>query len=762
MTETNTNIKQGAVIGGWICFALGMLIMTWSLWLLPVYGALLFASFILSIIAMSQKRITGGVILLVACVTVAPGFWLYRTLTKSAHTLNKAADYIEQENRKTFSAAANNRQTPTRITTPSPYPGQPVTLSSATPTATIQQQAEASEIAEIYKDDLANADAASIGIIKSKIIDSKVNLENPRPCFSSDGKKILYSRQSDSGNTATLIVRALDTGNALRTFASSRQFNHGAWSFPTSPEIKNMAWSPDGSKALIVDSERNFYVIDLEHQSETRLPLPQSNITGDEQIVWKPNAVVFLGNESVYTLDLNDLRITTERLNRREDYGAQKLRIVRTDSDHQKCNVYRQQIQNRGTYVGDYLFISNKDFSYAHPLLKNFDKRSQCAPSPDLRHVAVSVDGQLTIYYLGVQKRPQISYSIQLDTTPLTNPENRQLYYKCLNSGVPFRATIYPPQINPLNGKAIGPNRGNPKGWVRITRWLSDSALLETCLEVETFSPGDVVSDIMSDSINENGYHCAHFGDEWRVLNPVPEAPTKAIVIGNRHYIGLPDETLHDPGRFDYVMREERQFTGILAPSHELPASTQANAFSQPTDTIAAKPIRLFNSRPTSLLGTLFEAVAESAAARQSPNVRPQTQSSYVQYRNTKYRFSAQVPATLAKIQESSSGDKATASSEDGQTKLLFLVKRNNQTIQQLYQEWTAEHTVRDPDKTVDYKVLRQDWFVVSGSDKTNDYYVKVAVRGPTAIFLCLEYPKDGGVFSKETLATLSKSFPGQ
>lgn len=65
-------IKQGAAIGGWVCFGLGVVFMfipipTWF-----IYVPLFVASFVLSIVAMSQGRIASGVTLLLANIIGAP------------------------------------------------------------------------------------------------------------------------------------------------------------------------------------------------------------------------------------------------------------------------------------------------------------------------------------------------------------------------------------------------------------------------------------------------------------------------------------------------------------------------------------------------------------------------------------------------------------------------------------------------------------------------------------------------------------------
>lgn len=78
-----TNVKQGAIIGGWVCFALGLSCMFMSLFLFFLYGPFFLVAFTLSIVAMSQRRVFGGVVLLVATLVVPSvlGLVLFATRT---------------------------------------------------------------------------------------------------------------------------------------------------------------------------------------------------------------------------------------------------------------------------------------------------------------------------------------------------------------------------------------------------------------------------------------------------------------------------------------------------------------------------------------------------------------------------------------------------------------------------------------------------------------------------------------------------------
>src|SRR6266568_1902827 len=72
MADVQTNVKQGAVIGGWVCFGVGVAFMLLSLWAFIFYAPLFFAAFVLSIVAMAQRRVAGGLTLLLCCVIIPP------------------------------------------------------------------------------------------------------------------------------------------------------------------------------------------------------------------------------------------------------------------------------------------------------------------------------------------------------------------------------------------------------------------------------------------------------------------------------------------------------------------------------------------------------------------------------------------------------------------------------------------------------------------------------------------------------------------
>lgn len=76
---------NGAAIGGWICFALGMGVMVWSLWIFLVYGPLFLVSFVLAIVCLAQKRLAHGLsMLLLTLIVPATTFVLLGTFRADA------------------------------------------------------------------------------------------------------------------------------------------------------------------------------------------------------------------------------------------------------------------------------------------------------------------------------------------------------------------------------------------------------------------------------------------------------------------------------------------------------------------------------------------------------------------------------------------------------------------------------------------------------------------------------------------------------
>lgn len=95
-TQVETNVKQGAIIGGWVCFALGLICMFLSLFMFFLYGPFFLVAFILSIVAMSQRRVLGGVMLLVATLVVPSVLGLVLFATRATEFADGISKSIEE------------------------------------------------------------------------------------------------------------------------------------------------------------------------------------------------------------------------------------------------------------------------------------------------------------------------------------------------------------------------------------------------------------------------------------------------------------------------------------------------------------------------------------------------------------------------------------------------------------------------------------------------------------------------------------------
>ena len=130
MAELQTNVKQGAVIGGWVCFGIGILFMVHSLWAFIFYGPLFLAAFVLSIVAMAQRRVGSGLALL-CCVIIPPIAFVYY-LGLMAQRL-QASDSLKSPSPSPSLETATPAQAQSKFTseaTPTPSPAELATTSS--------------------------------------------------------------------------------------------------------------------------------------------------------------------------------------------------------------------------------------------------------------------------------------------------------------------------------------------------------------------------------------------------------------------------------------------------------------------------------------------------------------------------------------------------------------------------------------------------------------------------------------------------------
>lgn len=107
---TTQPVKQGAALGGWVCFGLGIVTMYLSLFLFFIYGPLICVALILSVVAMAQRRIVGGLVLLLSCLLVAPALWMGLTTVRGTETLEQVNQVLDANLRAHEDAMREERQ----------------------------------------------------------------------------------------------------------------------------------------------------------------------------------------------------------------------------------------------------------------------------------------------------------------------------------------------------------------------------------------------------------------------------------------------------------------------------------------------------------------------------------------------------------------------------------------------------------------------------------------------------------------------------
>ena len=91
-------------------------------------------------------------------------------------------------------------------------------------------------------------------------------------------------------------------------------------------------------------------------------------------------------------------------------------------------------------------------------------------------------------------------------------------------------------------------------------------------------------------------------------------------------------------------------------------------------------------------------------------------------------------------------------------------MQRNNsaRALRDSYEQWAAEQSKTQPARTVDYKVLREDWFVVSGEKSGRSFYIKAVAKRDVLAFMYFEADVKNYPVSKETLTAMSRAFDGK
>jgi serine/threonine protein kinase len=189
-----------------------------------------------------------------------------------------------------------------------------------------------------------------------------------------------------------------------------------------------------------------------------------------------------------------------------------------------------------------------------------------------------------------------------------------------------------------------------------------------------------------------------------------------------------------------------------VAPSIAIasPSVTSASSVSIPAAAVALKEVATSPASSPSSSANGFDAAGSDQRL--------------TKFTNQKYRCTILVPLTVFTNPPQQLDDEHTTFlSADGRTQLQLIVQRipQNRPVADIYREWIAERTKGHSSKIISYKVLKENWFVLSGDADGRGYYVKCVARDRSLFCMNLKYDEEMGVIWQDTMTTMSRSFNG-
>jgi hypothetical protein len=115
----------------------------------------------------------------------------------------------------------------------------------------------------------------------------------------------------------------------------------------------------------------------------------------------------------------------------------------------------------------------------------------------------------------------------------------------------------------------------------------------------------------------------------------------------------------------------------------------------------------------------------------------------YDTYHNERFDYSIDYPKEVLFPQgESDNGDGQKFLSKDADVSLLVYGSNNslNQSLEEVYREESRGGTAENPKKVVTYKVLEDNWFVVSGYNSGRIFYQKTIFHDDVLKTFVFEY----------------------
>jgi hypothetical protein len=135
----------------------------------------------------------------------------------------------------------------------------------------------------------------------------------------------------------------------------------------------------------------------------------------------------------------------------------------------------------------------------------------------------------------------------------------------------------------------------------------------------------------------------------------------------------------------------------------------------------------------------------------------------YKRYINARFAYGISYPEKILIPQgEADNGDGQEFISKDQAAKMVVYGSNNavDDTLGGLFKEDIQSHTKESPDRVVTYKLLKKDWYVISGTEKGRVFYKKTfySLQDNQFIVFLLSYPESQRTLYDPITAEIGKS----
>ena len=376
-------------------------------------------------------------------------------------------------------------------------------------------------------------------------VGSVVQLSNNTapPIFSNSSSKIAYASTVETYETEFGVVKIVQNTKLIVVSVSDLK-QTAAVDLPF--QIASIAFSPDDNKILClvsdVQSEYEYLLVDLKSLAIVKVKRLHGFINPPPRLTWTDSNSVSIHrwpDHSESPLRLMKLSLDTLSQTEVPDVFCDYKGVESRPSKHGNCELLLTTawfLPDRGP-TGDgviSLMMVDRERNYGK-VISQFSNESwwrdfKLSWSPDFKTILQWNNGKASVVRLRLRNKPVLSFAIPKFLEQLSEGDQWDLFVALSRKDGVF-LYIYEPEVNPINGKAIGPNYSKYKGHARIIK-LGESVVIETSCEFSTPVVGDVVGRVFVESTRKQI-------DRWAVVEAVGDHDSALEVNVKRKGIDL-------------------------------------------------------------------------------------------------------------------------------------------------------------------------------------------------------------------------------